>query len=151
MQLAIVKAEPFCQFSCIVVFLWMWCFLWYIPCIMSRLWHLPFAKETKVPITSVIPRGFCVWRTSSLYSVTVSTIPENCARRLSKRMISYLSATAITDVEEAIALTIDATKVGEVYCKLAKYVLSVNPTLQKIAAVIFASLGRRGLTVGCLS
>jgi len=66
-------------------------------------------------------------------------------------MISYLSATAITNVEEAIALTIDATKVGEVYRKLAKYVLSVNPTLQKIAAVIFASLGRRGLTVGCLS
>lgn len=40
-----------------------------------------------------------------------------------------MSATAITKVKEAIVLIIDATKVGEVYFKLAKYMLSANPTL----------------------
>ena len=42
---------------------------------------------------------------------------------------NYLRTTAITKVREAMVLTIEATKVGDVYLKLAKYVFSVKPTL----------------------
>lgn len=51
---------------------------------------------------------------------------------LIKRIPANLSTTAITKVMEAMVLTIDATKVGEVYLKLAKYMFRVKPTLQLI-------------------
>uniref|UniRef100_A0A2P2Q5L3 Uncharacterized protein n=1 Tax=Rhizophora mucronata TaxID=61149 RepID=A0A2P2Q5L3_RHIMU len=57
----------------------------------------PPANETKVPRTFAIPRGLPISRASSL------------------------SRTAITKVTEAMVLTIEETKVGEVYLKLKKY------------------------------
>lgn len=41
-----------------------------------------------------------------------------------------LRTTAITKVKEAMVLTIDARKVGDVYLKLAKYMFRVELTLQ---------------------
>jgi hypothetical protein len=41
----------------------------------------------------------------------------------------HLSATAITKVKDGTVFTTDVTKVGEVYFKLAKYMLRVKPTL----------------------
>ena len=64
------------------------------------------AKEIKVPRTFDKPRGFLTSRTSNL------------------------SATAIMKVREAMQLTMEAIKVGEVYLKLTKYIFSVKLTLQ---------------------
>jgi len=64
------------------------------------------AKEIKVPRTFDIPWGFLRSRTSNL------------------------SATAIMKVREAMQLTMEAIKVGDVYLKLAKYIFSVKLTLQ---------------------
>jgi hypothetical protein len=41
----------------------------------------------------------------------------------------HLSATAIRKVKDGTVFTTDVTKVGEVYFKLAKYMLRVKPTL----------------------
>jgi hypothetical protein len=51
-------------------------------------------------------------------------------KRIPVKKHSNLSTTAITKVMEAMVFTIDATKVGEVYLKLAKYMFRVKPTLQ---------------------
>lgn len=45
------------------------------------------------------------------------------------KLFNYLSITAITKVRQAMVLTMDARKVGEVYLKLAKYMFRVKPTL----------------------
>lgn len=47
-----------------------------------------------------------------------------------KDKLDDLRRIAIAKVREAMVLTIDARKVGEVYLKLAKYMFRVNPTLQ---------------------
>ena len=80
MQLAAVKTEPFRHFSWIVVFLWMCiggCQLFVMIHPLYNVMIRTPAKETKVPITFAIAQGFCISRTSGLYSVAVSTIPEN--------------------------------------------------------------------------
>ena len=50
-------------------------------------------------------------------------------RLFAAKMHEYLSRTAMTKVMAAMVLTMEATKVGEVYFKLAKYMFRVRLTL----------------------
>lgn len=53
-------------------------------------------------------------------------------QRFSNSQASYLSMTAIIKVKDAMVLIIDVTNVGEVYLRLAKYMLKVKPPLFSI-------------------
>lgn len=117
MQLATVRIDPFVQFSC-RLFLPMWIrgllkFLITGP--LQDVMIMTPAKENKVPRILANPLGFLISRCSSL------------------RII------AITKVKDAMVLTIDARKVGEVYVKLAKYMLSVKPIPKRESTNISAN------------
>lgn len=98
------------------------------------------ANDRRVPRILAIPRGFLTSTASNLrakWHERKKWIPFFYSRKIISYVNSndgfvtctYLSATAIINVRADIVLTIDVTKEGEVYFKLAKYMFNVRLTL----------------------